>query len=116
MMRKNHASWLLGILGIAACVLLLFTVGSMAKTKCATIPGGTILTAEGEVITTGYDEFGYNYQAHMFNGRYCFLAMTFLLPSVEILALHLDRFQGGRSGSLAVFLMAGYCAWSCGNA
>jgi hypothetical protein len=22
-------------------------------------------------LTTGYDEFGYNYQAHMFNGRYC---------------------------------------------
>jgi len=71
MMRKNHASWLLGILGIAACVLLLFTVGSMAKTKCVTIQSGTLYTSTGEVITTGYDQFGYNYQAHMFNGRYC---------------------------------------------
>ena len=53
------------------CVLLLFTVGSVAKPNCATIPGGTILTSNGEVITTGYDRFGYNYQAHMFNGRYC---------------------------------------------
>lgn len=71
-MRKNHASWLLGILGIAACVLLLFTVVGMAKPdKCATITDGTILTSTGEVITTGYDVFGYNYQAHLFNGRYC---------------------------------------------
>lgn len=70
-MRKNHASWLLQILGIAACVLLLVTVGSMAKSECVTIPGGTIFTSTGEVITTGYDEFGYNYQAHIFNGRYC---------------------------------------------
>lgn len=53
------------------CVLLLFTVGSVAKPNCDTIPGGTILISNGEVITTGYDRFGYNYQAHMFNGRYC---------------------------------------------
>jgi len=39
--------------------------------KCVTIQNGTILTSTGEVITTGYDEFGYNYQAHLFNGRYC---------------------------------------------
>lgn len=70
-MRKNCASWLLRILEIAVCILLLFTVASMAKPNCATIPSGTILTEDGEVITTGYDRFGYNYQAHMFNGRYC---------------------------------------------
>jgi len=70
-MRKNHASWLLGILGIAMCVLLLSTVGSMAKTNCTTIQSGTIFTSTGEIITTGYDQFGYNYQAHMFSGRYC---------------------------------------------
>jgi len=38
---------------------------------CATIQGGTILTSDDQVITTGYDEWGYNYQAHMFNGYYC---------------------------------------------
>ena len=43
---------------------------SWAK-KCVTIQDGTILTSTGEVIITGYDEFGYNYQAHIFNGRYC---------------------------------------------
>jgi hypothetical protein len=39
--------------------------------SCTTIQDGTLLTSDGEVITTGYDQFGYNYQAHMFNGRYC---------------------------------------------
>jgi len=38
---------------------------------CATIQGGTIFTSDDQVITTGYDEWGYNYQAHMFNGYYC---------------------------------------------
>ena len=41
------------------------------KPECTTIQDGTLLTSDGEVITTGYDEWGYNYQAHMFNGGYC---------------------------------------------
>jgi len=39
--------------------------------RCATIQDGTLYASTGELLTTGYDEFGYNYQAHMFNGRYC---------------------------------------------
>ena len=38
---------------------------------CTTIQDGILLTSEGKVITTGYDEWGYDYQAHMFNGGYC---------------------------------------------
>ena len=38
---------------------------------CTTIQDGTLLTSDGRVITTGYDEWGYDYQAHMFNGGYC---------------------------------------------
>ena len=38
---------------------------------CATIQSGTLLTSDGRTITTGYDEWGYNYQARMFNGTYC---------------------------------------------
>ena len=38
--------------------------------KCATIAGGTIKDSAGNVIRAGFDEFGYNYQAHMFNGTY----------------------------------------------
>ena len=39
--------------------------------ECTTIQDGTLLTSDGEVITPGYDEWGYNYQAHLFNGGYC---------------------------------------------
>ncbi len=38
---------------------------------CQTIQDGTIYASTGELLTTGYDDFGYNYQAHIFNGRYC---------------------------------------------
>lgn len=37
---------------------------------CATIPGGEIYTSSGELITTGFMENGYNYQAHIYNGEY----------------------------------------------
>ena len=40
------------------------------KDGCYTIQGGTITDSLGNTLTTGYDEFGYNYQAHMFAGLY----------------------------------------------
>lgn len=43
---------------------------SAAKEKCTTIQDGTLLTSGGDVITTGFDKWGYNYQAHLFNGFY----------------------------------------------
>ncbi len=47
-------------------------VTTMAKKDgCVTIQDGAIYSSTGELITTGYDEFGYNYQALLFNGRYC---------------------------------------------
>jgi hypothetical protein len=42
-----------------------------AKSGCTTIQDGTLVASTGELLTTGYDQFGYNYQGHMFNGRYC---------------------------------------------
>jgi len=38
---------------------------------CVTIKDGILLTSTGDPIVLGYDEWGYNYQAHMFNGWYC---------------------------------------------
>ncbi len=37
---------------------------------CTTIPSGLLHASTGELITPGYDEYGYNYQAHIFNGAY----------------------------------------------
>ena len=60
---------------VTALLVLLLTalfVGTTgAGSTCTTIQDGTLLTSDGFVITTGYDEWGYNYQAHMFNGFYC---------------------------------------------
>ena len=35
---------------------------------CATIQDGTITDSAGNPVVLGYDKWGYNYQAHMFNG------------------------------------------------
>lgn len=79
-------------LGLAASVIaaLLFAlaVGQVAADKatqvdvnglevawensvCTKVQEGTLTRSDGAVIQTGYDEWGYNYQAHMFNGTYC---------------------------------------------
>jgi len=44
--------------------------GGGGKPKCATIQDGTIFDTKGNAITMGYDKWGYNYQAHIFNGWY----------------------------------------------
>lgn len=40
------------------------------QTNCNTIESGLITDTAGNPISLGYDQFGYNYQAHMFNGTY----------------------------------------------
>jgi hypothetical protein len=44
---------------------------SWADKGCTKIQSGELLASDGTVLTTGYDQWGYNYQAHMFNGFYC---------------------------------------------
>lgn len=39
--------------------------------ECTTIPDGTLYTDDDRLITPGFDIWGYNYQASMFNGGYC---------------------------------------------
>ena len=41
------------------------------KKECNRIQDSTLVTTDGIIIETGYDDQGYNYQAHMFNGMYC---------------------------------------------
>ena len=52
--------------------LLVSTMGAAAAqpSSCATIADGTIQDSAGNTVQLGYDQFGYNYQAHMFNGTY----------------------------------------------
>lgn len=44
--------------------------GKPTASTCATIQSGTIKDVSENQITTGYDKWGYNYQANMFNGWY----------------------------------------------
>jgi len=62
---------------ISFTTILVFALLTFAGTafagkpaSCATIQGGTITDSAGNPIQNGYDQFGYNYQAHMFNGTY----------------------------------------------
>ena len=61
---------------LVLAVAMLFGITShhaMAKKDdgCTKIQDGTLLRSDGVLIVLGYDEWGYNYQAHMFNGYYC---------------------------------------------
>jgi len=61
--------WTLAVAG-----LLVVGAGEVWADKpggCVTIQDGTLQTTDGELILPGYDQWGYNYQAHMFNGTYC---------------------------------------------
>ena len=50
---------------------LTFKAEAKGKTEeCTTIQSGLLTSSTGQIITTGYDQWGYNYQAHMFNGWY----------------------------------------------
>ncbi len=62
---------LIVILGCMALVLVFSTYAIAKKDDCVTIQEGTLLTSAGDVIVLGYDQWGYNYQSHMFNGGYC---------------------------------------------
>jgi hypothetical protein len=41
-----------------------------APDVCTKIQSGTLVDSKGNLISTGYDAWGYNYQAHMFLGYY----------------------------------------------
>lgn len=52
-----------------------FAVGIIANTaasaECTSIQDDMIVDSAGAIVTVGYDGWGYNYQAQMFNGGYC---------------------------------------------
>ena len=50
----------------------LTTAGKGADKKgCTRIQDGILVDSSGDVIAVGFDGWGYNYQAHLFNGFYC---------------------------------------------
>ncbi len=61
------------VLSGVVCLVLMFALSPVQakRQKCATIQSGQIYASDGNVIQTGYDSWGYNYQARLFNGYYC---------------------------------------------
>ncbi|MEK7598632.1 MAG: hypothetical protein AAB487_02755 [Patescibacteria group bacterium] len=66
-MKKLLVGASLAVFAFALSVSFAFAA---KPTACATIKDGTITDSAGNPISSGYDQFGYNYQAHMFNGTY----------------------------------------------
>lgn len=73
------------ICGIFAAAVFLFSAPAFAQ-ECDTIQGGNILDTTGAQVTPGYDQWGYNYEAHMFNGGYCdsYRGATWCLPYADV--------------------------------
>lgn len=70
----NKKLFLILVVALAAALSLATIQASPVegkKNSCTTIQSGELLASDGSVLEVGYDQWGYNYQAHMFNGYYC---------------------------------------------
>ena len=65
----KHRMLLFGI--VVSLLIFVVSFTSAQRNSCTTIQSGELLTSNGDVITPGHDQWGYNYQAHRFNGYYC---------------------------------------------
>jgi len=63
-----RACALLTLTALVICALL--TPTTFAQT-CTTIQDGTLVGSDSATLQTGFDQWGYNYQARFFNGTYC---------------------------------------------
>lgn len=55
---------------VIALVVVFFSMPAVAAEAgtCTTIADGVLKDTNGNLLVMGFDEFGYNYQAHLFNG------------------------------------------------
>ena len=59
------------IVSVLAVILFLTAPApAVEPPDCTKIRDGVILDSAGQPVVLGYDQYGYNYQAHMFNGTY----------------------------------------------
>ncbi|RLJ03242.1 MAG: hypothetical protein DRP11_01305 [Candidatus Aenigmatarchaeota archaeon] len=60
---------------VATTLVLIGTAsanGGGRYSGCTTIQDGTLVDSNGEPLVLGFDRWGYNYQAHIFSGPYCY--------------------------------------------
>ena len=75
---KKVSGLLFGLLLTLMCVVL--AMPNLSYAQCVKIQSGTLIDVKGNPITVGYDKYGYNYQAHIFNGLY----ENYLRPDVVV--------------------------------
>jgi hypothetical protein len=68
-MRPSIVVATLGVV-VGLLVLVGGTAWASPPSRCTTIQDGVLTDSAGNVLTLGFDRFGYNYQAHEFNGTY----------------------------------------------
>ncbi len=65
------------ILAITLAIALVAVMGNTGAVQakkgdaCTTIQSGELYGSDGSQLSTGYNEWGYNYQAKMYNGTWC---------------------------------------------
>jgi len=70
--RDRNGGSMKRIVSVIFSVFMVIVFASMvAAATCQTIQSGALLNSAGETIETGFDIWGYNYQARLFNGTYC---------------------------------------------
>lgn len=74
----NSISFFLALLFVLLVCMLLVSrmvgvniLGSNSNQACTSIQDGTLKDSYGETLTTGFSTWGYNYEANIFNGKYC---------------------------------------------
>lgn len=86
--KSKNLKYLSPLIAVIVPALIFSTlninVGAVKPTKndCITIQSGTLLDVKDNTIGLGYDQYGYNYQAHMFNGNYSDYMRGDSVPSV----------------------------------
>jgi len=60
----------LAIVLLLALAALLFHATPAAYAACTTLQSGVLTDSYGNPLRLGFDQWGYNYQAHIFNGLY----------------------------------------------
>ena len=68
--NEKRMLFILFLLAITLVVPISVSTVTAKKSDYNTIQSGLIIDSAGNPLTLGYDEFGYNYQAHIFNGLY----------------------------------------------
>ncbi|MGD2253430.1 MAG: hypothetical protein PVF70_11010, partial [Anaerolineales bacterium] len=62
---------ILALAAVQAAAMALAAPLNGSKKACTTIQSAELYASDGSLLKVGYNQWGYNYQALLFNGFYC---------------------------------------------